>query len=144
MAKDLKSLIRLHKWIVDEKRRQLGELLRMLHDLEERARHLEDELAREQKIARAAPEVAGFLYGNYAEAVIQRRERLKMSIASSETAVEAARQALNEAYRDLKKYEVAQAVRERRQAEQLARREQITLDDVGIESFRQKKRRAGR
>jgi len=144
MAKDLKSLIRLHKWIVDEKRRQLGELLRMLHDLEERARHLEDELAREQKIARAAPDTAGFLYGNYAEAVIQRRARLKMSIASSETVVEAARQALNEAYRDLKKYEVAQAVRERRQAEDAARREQIFLDDVGIESHRQKKRRAGR
>jgi flagellar export protein FliJ len=142
MAKDLKSLIRLHKWIVDEKRRTLGELLRMLGELEQRARDLEDEVVREQKIARGAPDSAGYLYGNYAEAVIQRRERLKQSIARTEVEIEAARQELSEAYRDLKKYEVAQQVRDRRAATEAARRELILLNDIGIETHRQRARRA--
>jgi flagellar export protein FliJ len=142
MAKNLKALIRLHKWIVDEKRRVLGELLRMLGELEQRTRDLENEVVREQKIARGAPDSAGFLYGNYAEAVIQRRERLKQSIARTEAEIEVARAELSEAYRDLKKYEVAQQVRDRRIAAETARRDQILLNDIGIEAHRQKTRRA--
>ena len=48
MAKDLNNLIQIHEWEVDEKRRKLGELLRLLDNLEAQAAALEDELVREQ------------------------------------------------------------------------------------------------
>nr|MBC8239921.1 hypothetical protein [Alphaproteobacteria bacterium] len=73
MAKDLHNLIQIHEWDVDEKRRKLGELLRLLDNLEAQARALEAELAREQKTAQESPGEAGFLYGDYAENVIDRR-----------------------------------------------------------------------
>lgn len=140
MAKNLNSLIRLHQWIVDEKRRKLGDLLKMVQDLEARAKRLEEELIEEQKIARNAPEQAGLTYGGYAKVVIDRRERLALSIAGVEKQIAVAREELNEAYRDLKKYEVAQDIRDRREAEEAARKDQIILDDIGLQGFRQRSR----
>lgn len=140
MAKNLNSLIRLHQWIVDEKRRKLGDLLKMVQDLEARAKRLEEELIEEQNIARGAPEQAGLTYGVYAKVVIDRRERLALSIAGVEKQIALAREELNEAYRDLKKYEVAQDIRGRREAEETARKDQIVLDEIGLQSFRQRNR----
>ena len=140
MAKNLKGLIRLHQWVVDEKRRKLGELLKMLVELEEQARRLEAEVVEEQKAAAKAPETAGFLYGNYARHVIERRERLAKSIASMEQQTAAAREELNEAYREIKKFQVAQEVRDRRAALEAARREQIVLDEVGLIMHRRRRR----
>jgi flagellar export protein FliJ len=141
VAKNLKGLIRLHQWMVDERRRKLGELLKMLAELEDRSRHLEAELVAEQKAAAKAPETAGFLYGNYARHVIERRERLAKSIASTESQITAAREELNEAYRELKKFQVAQEVRDRRAALEATRREQSVLDEVGLSMHR--RRRSG-
>jgi flagellar export protein FliJ len=139
----LQTLIRLHEWKVDEKRRQLGELIRLLDGLEEQARRLEEEVAREQKVAAAAPTGAGYTYGDYALAVIERRERLKESIAQAEKAVEQAREELRAAYRELKSFQVTQANRRRREEDERNRREQAVLDEIGLQTFRVKQRRAG-
>ena len=139
MAKDLGGLIRLHAWHVDEKRRQLGDLLRRVADLEARAAALEEELEAEQRTAAAAPVEAGFLYGNYAVAVIERRHDLAEALAEAERAVADVREALRAAHRELKKYEIAKAGRDRRAAEERELREQIVLDDLGIQGFRQRR-----
>ena len=138
MAKDLKNLIRLHEWQVDEKRRKVGGLLRLVADLEDQARRLEEELINEQAAAAASPEEAGYLYGNYAETVIERRQRIADSIAKAEEEIAAAQDELKEAYRDLKKYEIAQDNREKREAEEEARRDQNFLDDIGLQNFRRR------
>jgi flagellar export protein FliJ len=135
---DLHNLIRLHEWQVDEKRRRLGELLRVLDDLENRLKRLEEEVVREQHVAAQDPSGAGFLYGNYAEAVIERREKLKESIARAEAEIARARDDLREAYRDLKKYEIAQRNRDQRAAAEAARKEQVVLDELGIQGYRQR------
>ncbi len=140
MTGNLNSLIRLHEWRVDEKRRTLGDLLRVVGDLETRARRLEEDLANEQGVARASPDEAGFMYGNYAHAVILHRERIAESIAAAETKIAAAREALNEAYRDLKKYELAQRARDGRAARERERAEQLVLDELGIQGYLQRRR----
>jgi len=86
----------------------------------------------------ASPEEAGFFYGNYAQAVIGRRQTLNDGIQRMEAQVAAARERLNEAYRELKKFEVAQKTRDERQARELARREQGILDEIGLTLFRLK------
>lgn len=139
MAKNLNGLIRLHQWMVDEKRRKLGELLKMLAELEDQTRRLEAEVVEEQKAAANAPETAGFLYGNYARQVIERRERLAKSIAIMETQIAIAREELNESYRELKKFQVAQEVRDRRAALKAARRDQSVLDEVGLGIHRRRR-----
>lgn len=136
MAKDLHNLIQIHEWDVDEKRRKLGELLRLLENLEAQAQALEEELVREQQAAQESPGEAGFLYGDYAETVIDRRERIQESIRQMENAIEEAREELRLAYVELKKYEVAQENRDKRALLERNRREQAESDSVGLEGFR--------
>ncbi|MHA1598403.1 MAG: flagellar FliJ family protein, partial [Alphaproteobacteria bacterium] len=93
---------------------------------------------REQARAADAPSEAGFLYGNYASHVIDRRQRIAESIQQSEQESEMAREELNEAYRDLKKYETAQKNREIREQRELGRKEQMVLDEIGMQSFTRK------
>ncbi len=140
MAGNLNSLIRLHEWRVDEKRRALGDLLGVVADLEQQARRLEEDLKKEQGVARASPDEAGYLYGNYAHAVILRRERIAQSIAATERKIAAAREALNDAYRNLKKYELVQGARDTREARERERAEQMVLDELGAQAYRQRRR----
>ena len=138
MAKGLHNLIRLHEWQVDEKRRKVGELLRFVAELEDQARRLEQELKDEQRAATGSPEVAGFFYGNYARAVIDRRYRIAETTARAEEEVTAAREELREAHAELRKYEIIQENRDKREAEELARREQAVLDELGLQGYRQR------
>ena len=138
MAKHLRNLIRLHEWELDEKRRKLGELLRMVAELERRAHMLKDEIRNEQRIAALSPNEAGFFYGGYAESTIERREWISDSIAKTEAETEAARGEVLAAHQELKKFEITQEERDRLEAAEAARKEQIFLDEVGLQSFRQR------
>ncbi len=138
MAKDLHTLIRFNEWSVDQRRRELGDVLGTLADLESSLHRLGEELIREQRAVQASPEEAGFFYGNYANAVIDRRNHINTGIASMEQQVAEAREKLDEAYRELKKYEVAQETRDLREAREEARQEQIEFDEMGLQAHRQK------
>ena len=138
MTKGLATLVRVNEWTVDECRRALGILLRQLDDLEAARRGLERELAKEQTAAVTNPDEAGFHYGIYAEGVIKRRKAMDQAIRAKEAELEAARESLNEAYRELKKYEVIRDNRIERERVEEARRDRIELDDIGIETFRRR------
>ena len=140
MAQDFNILIRLNEWTVDERRRELGDVLASLAELESGLRRLREELAKEQSVVQASPEEAGFFYGNYAQAVIERRHLLNAGISRMEEEVTKARDKLNEAYRELKKFEVVQDLRDTREAQELARKEQIDLDEIGLQTYRLKQR----
>jgi len=127
MTNDPHTLIRLNEWTVDQRRRDLGEVLASLASLEAGLKRLREELIKEQSVVRSPPEEAGFFYGNDAAAVINRREDLNQGILRMEEQVAEAREKLNEAYRDLKKYEIAQESQDAREP-----REQETLNELGL------------
>lgn len=131
MAKNLGGLIRLHEWNVDQKRRKLGDLLGLVADLEGQAIGLEEEMKSEQRAATASPEVAGLLYGNYAMGVIERRRGIAESIVKTEEILVKARDEMREAFIILKKFQTAQENRDRREAEDLDRKELAILDEIG-------------
>jgi flagellar export protein FliJ len=131
MRTPLKNLIRIHDWQVDEARRKLGDLLKVQDDLKAQLARLDEELKREQALAYENPEAATF-YGNYAERVIQRRERLKQSVRKMDGEIALAREEVRAAYRELKKYQVAQEQLERAEAEERALKEQKDLDEIGL------------
>ena len=135
--KGRKILIRLNEREVDEKRKQLAELDRLLDSLKAQAQTLEAELLMEQARAGGDPD-ALMTYDAFAHAVIERRKKLAATIADVELRVSQARDELADAFRELKKYEIAEANFQRRRAHEEARIEQITLDDMAIEGFRGK------
>jgi flagellar protein FliJ len=138
MANGLRSLIRLHRWQVDEQRRRLADLIRRSDDLHGEAQRLEHEIAEEQARSRSDPLEAGTAYAGYARAAIDRRARTTEAIAAAEADVAAARDDLGEAYRGLRTLEAAEAERARRQAMEAERRDRIVLDEVGLHGYRRR------
>jgi flagellar FliJ protein len=137
MAKSLKSLIRLHRWTVDERRRELGAFLAREEQLRGERRRIDDELASEKKIA-TEDVMAAFGFAGYIRGYMERREMLDRAIAAAMREIEAAQERLAEAYRQLKTFEITQANREKRELAERNRAEQIVLDEVGATLHRRR------
>ena len=135
--KALASLIRLHRFHLEEKRRTLAGFEGLMADLVRRLAQLEDEVAREQRQA-ADSSIGNFIYGAYARNVILRRETLKKSMAALQIEIDGARQAVAEAFQEVKRYEIAKERMDERERDEAARREQIAQDDLSIEMFRRR------
>lgn len=133
----LDSLIRLHRWKLEEKRRVLADLESLMDELKTRASELEVEILNEQKVA-AGSEETGFAYAAYAAQAIHRRGVLAQSAAELEEKIEAARDDVKGAFQEAKKYEIAQERKLERERIVTARRERIAEDDVALDVFRRK------
>jgi len=144
VAANMKNLIRLHEWNVDEKQRKVGELSRLQAELEDQLAKLDAEHTREQAAAAADPIGAGLTYPAYHEHVSQRRDNLKDSIVQMDVVINFARDELSEAYRELKKYETVEKNRQLRLEREQAQREQVMLDEIASNQFRMKKKAGAR
>lgn len=137
-AKGLKTLIRLSKFNVDEKRRLLTALQaredQILDDIERSKQQLKDE----QRVAAEDATGVGFIYGAYHRAWMAVRDDQDRALLAVRQQIEGARAELAEAYREQKTYEVSQAAREKREQEEADRKEQIFLDEVGATIHRRK------
>jgi flagellar export protein FliJ len=125
------SLIRLHRFHVDEKRRKLAELELMLQEFRARERELEAQVLAEQKKA-GISDVAHFAYPMFAKSVIRRRQNILTSIEDIDRQIEAAKEELSGAFRELKKYEIIEDSRKRRHRKEVMRVEQVELDEVAL------------
>jgi len=136
MGKTLENLIRLHKYRVDEKRRVLGQLYGDLNDLEQRLKDLYTQIANEQEIAQSSPEQAMFSYGRFHQRAMLIRDEIVEAIAAKEQEVEAAREDVNEAFRELKVYEQAEKNRKEREEQERTRKENIEMDEIAMNLYR--------
>jgi len=136
-VKPFESQIRLHKFHVDEAQRRLAELTRLEDRLRQDLARLEAELVAEQQAASASLE-ANMTYAAYAEQVVLRRDRLNRSIADVTTEIGQAREALRDAFAELKKFELAAEAAEERTKKKREQREQAQLDEVALGIFRRK------
>lgn len=136
-AKGLKTLIRLSKFNVDEKRRTLTALQTREDQVVEEIRRAEEQLVREQQMASENQAVA-FAFPAYYRAWAQQRHALEQALTAVRQQIEAARDELAEAFREQKTYEVTQANREKREREEADRKEQIFLDEIGLNMHRRK------
>ena len=140
MTKDLNAVIRLHKYIVDEKRRELGALLGQVRALEDQAENLELEIVIEQRAADEAPEEAGFLYGPYAASAVGRRQHLKEATAEIEEKIAIAQEDMRAEFKELKVFEITKEARDDIAEKELAREEQNVLDELGLDRHRRQKK----
>ena len=130
------GMIRLSKWRLDERRRELRGLEDMLAGLVGELAALSRELESEQTAARRDNVIS--LYGSYAKSVINRRENLERSIEETEVAVEEKKDEVSAAFQDLKRYEIAAERAARRAAEEYERRDQAALDEIALSMHRRK------
>lgn len=133
--KNREMLIRLHRFQVDEKRRQVGELESMIDEFRRKERDLEAQVQAEQ-VKAGISDIGHFAYPMFAKSVLSRRENILHSIKEIDLQLEVAREELAGSYRELKKYEVLEEGRQRRARETVAAREQREQDDIGLAMHR--------
>ena len=136
--KSLDSLIRLHRWQLDERRRALGELQALSDQLGNEIARLEADLETEKAIAVENPASAIDLAA-YLQAMLTRRAHLEDSQAQIEKKIAAARDEIAHAFAELKRFELAKSERERRAALRQRRQETARYDDIALTGFRRRK-----
>jgi flagellar export protein FliJ len=129
------TLIRLRKFQVDEKRRRVAQIEAMIAEFDRMAVELEREIKTEQERA-GIHDPSHFAYPTYAKAATQRRENLKRSAEDLQAQLAAAKDALGEAFEEMKKVELLGERDQIREREEAAAAEQMELDSIGIMRIR--------
>ena len=135
--KSRETLIRLQKWQVDEVRRKLADLESMRIEFEKRKIELEASVADERRFGETSP-IGVYAYPSFARAMNDRRRKLEESIRGLEREIVATKDALNEAYGELKKAELLEEQRQERERVEENRREQGELDEVALKTYRRR------
>ena len=136
--KDLHTLIRLRKWDVDEKQRDLATLLRQEEGVIAKQAELEADIKSELAFAGQLPaDQRGTLTG-YLKRCEAFREALAAALADIRNRILVAQDHLGEAFRRLKTFEVTQDQRDLAEAKEEARLETIMLDEIGLNLHRRK------
>jgi flagellar FliJ protein len=129
--KSRETLIRLKKFQVDEKRRKVMQIETMIAEFERMATDLEREIKVEQDRA-GIHDPTHFAYPTYAKAAITRRENLKRSADELKGQLSDAKDALAEAFEELKKVELLDERDQARERAEQAQREQSELGAIGL------------
>jgi len=124
-----KSLIRLKKFQVDEKRRHVTQIEMMIADFERMAAELDQQIEIEHQKT-GISEIGHFAYSTFAKAAHGRRDNLLTSAADMLGQLESAQDALAEAVEDLKKVELLDQREVARDAAEVAKHEQEEFDEI--------------
>jgi flagellar FliJ protein len=124
-----KSLIRLKKFQVDEKRRHVTQIEMMVADFERMAAELDQQIELEHQKT-GISDIAHFAYSTFATAARDRRDNLLVSASDMQSKLEAAQDALAEAVEELKKVELLDQREAARDAAEVAKREQEEFDEI--------------
>lgn len=123
------SLIRLKKFQVDEKRRQVAQIEAMVADFERMASELDQQIEIEQQKT-GISDVAHFAYSTFAKAALSRRDNLLASANDMRETLESAQDALAEAVEELKKVELLDQREHGREVAADAKTEQEGYDEI--------------
>jgi flagellar export protein FliJ len=124
------SLIRLKKFQVDEKRRQVAQIEMMIADFERMASELDQQIEIEHTKT-GISDVAHFAYSTFAKAALTRRDNLLNSANDMKGKLEAAQDSLAEALEELKKVELLDQREHQREAAEQLKVEQQEYDEIG-------------
>jgi flagellar protein FliJ len=129
--KSRETVMRLKRFQVDEKRRRVAQIEMMIADFERMATDLDREVAGEEQRA-GISDKAHFAYPTYARAAMQRKENLIRSADELKGQLLEARLELEEAFEELKKFEILEDREHARERAAEGVREQVELDRIGI------------
>jgi flagellar protein FliJ len=129
--KSRETLIRLKKFQVDEKRRQVVQIETMIAEFDRIANDLDREIQMEQDRA-GIHDPTHYAYPTYAKAAMTRRDNLKRSADELKGQLDDAKASLGEAFEELKKVELLDERDQLRERAVEDAREQAELDRIGL------------
>ena len=134
---ELKTLIRVHKFELDEKQRKLGNLLRFEQALLNRKVLLAERFRQEEEAASISP-VAALTFGAYVDWHVEENKRVDRALEENRQEIILMREEIMEAYQELKTLEITQENREKRELAELERKMNAVLDEIGLTLYRRK------
>ncbi|MBD1547364.1 flagellar export protein FliJ [Roseibium aggregatum] len=123
------SLIRLKRFQVDDKRRQLTQIESMIAEFNRMADELDEQIRAEQERV-GITDVTHFAYPTFAKAAATRRDNLRNSAHELDEQLERAREELAEAIEELKKFEQLEERDQQRERSAQEMAEQEELDEI--------------
>jgi len=123
------SLLRLKRFQVDEKRRQVAQIESMMAEFTRMADELDQQIKSEQDRV-GISDITHFAYPTFAKAAIQRRDNLSASADELVAQLETAQDGLAEAVEELKKFEQLEERDNARERAELDAAEQAELDEI--------------
>ena len=142
MANDLHTLIRIRKWEVDQKQREIAKLFELEGRVLQSLQDLADEIERERALMSQLELAEQVTFAGYLKRCDQRRDRLNASLHNIRLEIENVRAQLRDAYRRLKTLELGQEKRDLEEAAELALKESQDLDEVGLNLHRRREAEA--
>lgn len=139
--KGLATLIKLHKRTLDALRRKMSGLESQKAQLQLASKRLTEELRREMEMARKQVEMSGF-FGGFAKRIQKRQDDIAQEIRSLDKEMARLQGEIAEAFREVKKFEIAQDNIKKREADEEKRKETILLDEVAGNQHRRKNEEA--
>ncbi len=136
-GKDLKTLIRVHKFELDEKQRRLGNLLRFEQALQNRKILLAKRFIEEEQAANSSP-VAAITFGAYVDWHLEENKRVDRALEENRQEIMLMRDEIIEAYQELKTLEITQNNRDKRELAELERKTNAMLDEIGLTLHRRR------
>jgi flagellar protein FliJ len=133
--KSRETLIRLKRFQVDEKRRQVVQIETMIAEFARIAGDLDREIQIEQDRA-GIHDPAHYAYPTYAKAAMTRRDNLRRSADELKGQLDDAKAALGAAFEELKKVELLDERDQLRERATEEAREQAELDRIGLVAVR--------
>jgi flagellar protein FliJ len=134
--KSRETLIRLKKFQVDERRRQVVQIETMIAEFDRIANDLDREVQVEQDRA-GIHDPAHYAYPTYAKAAMTRRDNLKRSADELKGQLDDAKASLGEAFEEVKKVELLDERDQLRERAFEDAREQAELDRIGLVTARE-------
>ncbi|MGF1463580.1 MAG: flagellar FliJ family protein [Maricaulaceae bacterium] len=130
--RNYQAMIKLARFKVDELQKQMSAIDAARESLKTKVGDLESQVPNEQVAADSWRD--GFIaYGSYAQAVNERKDNLRASISEVDAQAAGLRASMQQAFQELKKFELLE---ERRVARERAKREkklQAELDDMAMQ-----------
>jgi flagellar export protein FliJ len=133
MKKPLGKLIRFHRYHLDEKRREIKELEEAEAAISGQIDTLENQLESERSSLQAIPDALSD-YGGYARAELDRRAELTKEKELASEAVAEARDALLNAFAELKRYEITLERYEQAERRERDKVDQSELDETALQN----------
>jgi flagellar FliJ protein len=138
MSNSLDQLVRVNRWKVDEKSRDLAKVLEEAERLRKIEELMRAEYEREKKAAENSVEGA-MTFSAYSESMLKRRDIVAIERARLEKRIEVARDALRVVMGEAKKFEIAAASRAEKDRLALKAKEDEALDEAALNGFRRRR-----
>ena len=135
--KGLESLIRLSDAALNERRRELNQIEAREDEIKRLLDELEAEKRREQALSRER-EAGAYAYSGYARGTIERRKALERQLEQLQPLLEEARDALAQAFQELKRYEIALDLRKKADKAEADRKATEALDEISLNMHRRR------